>query len=173
GGAVSTTGGASFLGGLTMTGGALSGAGPIILDGVSSWTGGQMTGPGLTLALGTLTVSGSTGFLGRTIANQGRLIWNQPALIMENVGIINQAGTLEIQSNLEFAGGFLINQGSLVRSGPVGSVSLTGTTFTNSGHIQLRLGPTSDALGSHANVQLGGSLELVLQPGFDPPDGAQ
>ena len=71
-----------------------------MLDGVSSWTGGQISGSGLTVVVGTLTVSSEgSGALIRTISNQGRLIWNQPSLALaENSGIINHPnGTLEIQ----------------------------------------------------------------------------
>ena len=92
-----------------------------------------------------------------------------------SVSIINQANaTLEIQNNLPITGGFLNNQGLLLKTGTPGPLSLTGTTFTNSGQVRLRLGTTSDTIVSDGHVQLdGGSLELVLQPGFDPPEGAR
>jgi hypothetical protein len=178
GGAVTIGSSAALFGGLTMTGGTLDGRGTILLDGTSSWTGGQMTGSGLTIVNenGTLTVSSAApGVLTRSIGNQGRLVWNQPSLTMQNAGIINQANaTLEIQNNLPISGGFLNNLGLLLKTGSPGPLSLTGTAFTNSGQIQLRLGPTSDAIVSDGHVQLdAGSIELVLQPGFDPPEGAE
>jgi uncharacterized repeat protein (TIGR01451 family) len=184
GGALTIDNSASFLGGLSMVGGTLDGRGVVFIDGGSSWVGGQMRGSGLTIVgpTGNLGVqSNPPGVLNlnRSIANQGTLVFNQPSLTLQNAGIINQANaTLEIQNNMTISGGFLNNQGLLLKTGGQGALSLTGTTFTNSGQVRLRLGSTSvgtvsDTIVSDGHVQLdGGSLELVLQ-GFDPPEGAE
>ena len=61
--------------------------------------------------------------------------------------------------------------------GPIGPLTVTdaqGQVLENSGVIRLRLGPTgSDSLLFNRPVTPDGSLNLVLQPGFDPVDGAQ
>ncbi len=177
---------ALFDGGLTMAGGVLTGPGILALGGASSWTGGTFEGAGSLIVSedGHLAVNmpGVNLQLGRLLQNLGTITWNTAALTLNGHSIINHpSGVLEFLTNLTLnevgaGGGQFINAGTLTKTGPLGPITITadqGTVFSNFGAIRLRLGTTSDAIVSNRPVQLGGSLELVLEPGFDPPGGTE
>jgi uncharacterized repeat protein (TIGR01451 family) len=183
GGALSVTSSAGFAGGLTMTGGVLDGPGQILLQGASTWTGGTFRGAGELQNLGTLTVTMPSIdlLLERRIVNQGMLQWNTAGITLNGRNLHNFfGGILEFQSNLTIrevgaGGGRLINQGILRKSGPIGALTFAGdqgVVFSTFGVIQLRLGPANDVIVSNRMVELGGGLELLLEPGFDPAQGA-
>ena len=183
GGALSVSSSASFAGGLTLTGGVLDGPGLIFLQGTSTWTGGVFRGANDLHNQGTLTVSMPSADLRleRRIVNQGTMRWNTAAVTLNGRNLHNFfGGVLEFQSNLTVreigaGGGRLINHGILTKSGPIGVLTIDGdqgTVFTTSGLIRLRLGPQNDRILSNRTVELDGGLELVLEPGFDPEQGA-
>ena len=171
------------MGGLTITGGVVDGPGQIVLQGASTWTGGTFRGAGNLQNLGTLTVTmPSTDLrLERRIVNQGVLQWNTAAITLNGRNLHNFfGGILEFQSNLTIrevgaGGGRLINQGIITKSGPIGALTFTGdqgVVFSTFGVIRLRLGPQNDSIVSNRLVELGGGIELLLEPGFDPAQGA-
>ena len=90
-----------------------------------------------------------------------------------NGGQILNAGIFEIQDNLFVSNGTIVNTGTLLKSGPVGTLLLTGVQFTSAGTLQLRLGVASDGIVSDATGSLGGTLDLRLVPGFTPTNGQQ
>ena len=109
-------------GGLTMGSGQITGDGSVLLGSTSFWTGGQMTGIGaLGVNIGaTLTVDApaATGVLGRNVVNFGTVIWNQAALTLSGLSIVNNAGAVfEIQNNLPISNGTFTNLGRLFKSG--------------------------------------------------------
>ena len=185
GGAISVDGAVSLGGGLIMSGGSLASFGELTLGGASLWTGGNINGPGLmTVQTGaTLTVSspGVPGLLARGISNHGLLIWNQSQLsLLNGAQILNQpGGVFEVQSNLEIVNATsldpltLTNQGLMLKSGPGGAITLIGVAFSTTGTLLLRLGPVSDEIFSTEAGSLGGTLNVALQSGFVPTQGAQ
>ena len=177
---------ANFIGGLTMTGGVIDGPGTVALEGVSSWTGGTFSGPGLLLTAngGELTVSMPAVdlHLERAIENQGILRLNLGGLTLNGKNLINSVvGLVDFQTNLTVrevgaGGGRVINQGTLAKSGPFGALTFAGdqgTVLSTFGLVRLRLGPLNDSVVSTRPMELGGGLQLVLEPGFDPPDGTE
>jgi uncharacterized repeat protein (TIGR01451 family) len=176
GGNLTFDGPAVLSGGLTMSGGQFGGVGDLALGGASVWTGGPIVGTGgMTVQTGGslfVNTPGGFGVLGRSITNFGTLTWNQAGLAMNGGQILN-AGTFEIQDNLFVSNGTIVNTGTLLKSGPVGTLLLTGVQFTSAGTLQLRLGVASDGIVSDAAGSLGGTLDLRLVPGFTPTNGQQ
>ncbi len=178
GGTLTFDGPAELNGGLTQSGGSLGGAGNLTLDGTSLWTGGFVLGSGaMTVRNGaslTVNTPAANGLLFRSITNEGQLVWNQAGLVLnDGVQIVNQpSGVFEIQSNLVITGGGITNLGTLLKSGPAGTLLLSGTTFATSGTLQIRLGTVSDAIVSDRTGLLsGGTLDVRLSPGFTPTNG--
>ena len=183
GGALTVNSNATLVGGLTMTGGVIDGPGQIVLQGASTWTGGAFRGAGDLQNLGTLTVTmpASDLLLERRIFNHGLLQWNTAGITLNGRNLHNVfGGILDFQSNLTIrevgaGGGRLLNHGVLRKSGPIGALTFAGdqgVVFSTFGVIRLRLGPQNDSIVSNRLVELGGGLQLVLEPGFDPPQGA-
>jgi parallel beta-helix repeat protein len=177
---------ANFVGGLTMTGGVIDGPGTVAVEGASSWTGGTFSGTGVLINAnaGTLTVSMPTVdlHLERTLQNDGTLRVNTAGLTLNGRNLVNAFwGVIDFQSNLTVrevgsAGGRLINYGTLTKSGPVGALTFMGDqagVLSSFGVIKLRLGPANDSIVATGPVDIAGGLQLVLEPGFDPQDGAE
>ena len=179
GGTLDSDGPIVLNGGLTMGSGQITGDGTVLLGGTSTWTGGQMTGTGeIGVNIGaTLTVSSPAagGVLQRNLANFGTVTWNQASLTLGGLTIVNNdGGVFEIQNNLPISNGTFANFGRLFKSGPIGSLTLSGVEFVTTGVVDFRLAsPTSfDAIQSDGHVSLAGTLNILPQGGFVPGVGA-
>ena len=178
GGTLSSNGAMVLNGGLTMGSGQITGDGSVLLGSTSLWTGGQMTGIGaLGVNIGaTLTVDtpAATGVLGRNVVNFGTVIWNQAALTLSGLTIVNNVGAVfEIQNNLAISNGTFTNLGRLFKSGPTGPLTLTGVSFATAGALELRLASLAafDGIQSDGHMSLAGALNLLPQGGFVPGVG--
>jgi hypothetical protein len=86
---------------LVLTGGTISGAGDLVVNGPVSWTGGNMEGDGMTILNGNATISGdNTKSLTRTLINNGLVTFSEGTIRgdfllganFENRGILELSG---------------------------------------------------------------------------------
>ncbi|HEU4891732.1 MAG TPA: FG-GAP-like repeat-containing protein [Vicinamibacterales bacterium] len=169
---------------LAMAGGVMTGPGIIAITGPSSWTGGSFEGAG-SLLVGqgghlAITMPTTDLQLARLVQNVGTIAWNTASVTLNGHIIFNHPeGVIEFQANLALkevgaGAGRLVSTGTLMKTGPFGALTINGEQdpiFFSFGALRLRLGPSSDSIVSNQPVELDGSLNLVLEPGFDPPSG--
>ncbi|SFN29806.1 PEP-CTERM protein-sorting domain-containing protein [Nitrosospira briensis] len=140
---------------LSVSGGALRGAGDLAVSGLTTFTGGQIGGDGGdVIANGGLTISGAAektlgyfnGPVSSGIVNNGTATWTGAGnLDNQNSGrFTNSAnGNLNIQTDADFLNGTLVNQGTLTKS--VGAADGSDKTvisgvFENSGSVNVQQG---------------------------------
>ncbi len=134
---------------MTMTGGAITGAGNLVVNAGLTWTGGTMSGAGKTqiLPTGTLTVAPATNVtLARDLVNNGTLKWTGGSIRFVDAILTNLAGrTFNVQSG----GGTLVsvsgtntidNKGTLRRNGTSASASTLNVRLNNSGTVEAKQG---------------------------------
>ena len=119
----------STIAGLTMLGGVLGGAGDVTVTGSWTWSGGRLTGTGTTTIPSGVTVTvTSTGACatlvdgGRTLVNNGQLVFPGGSILCVGNALIRNAGTLTMQG--DGAGGWY--SAVLYGSGGAGQVVNTG-----------------------------------------------
>lgn len=189
GGGVSTgsftgsTAGALVFGGVayTIAGGVFTGIPGVTVAGAVTWTAGSLGGEGqLVVSPGaTLTISGGASkSLGRTLSNNGTLVWSGGTLQLNAATIINAAGatfTFSVTGGLSSVGDSAINNsGTLIKTGGLAaSFENAGVQFSNFGTLTLqggsltlqstRVSQVSGTVltGGVWNVLNGSSLNLV------------
>ena len=171
---------------LTLNGATFPGPGTVTLSGFLTatgdnafnnlnWTSGSLSGAGVTTipSTGVLSFSGtgSRTLSGRTLANQGAIVWTGTGSIngsTNNAVINNQAGGIfDAQDNASLTGGtgnVFNNFGLFKKSAGTGTTTI-GWTFNNSGTVQVQSGTLSlSAGGTHTgtfDVAAGATLSLT------------
>ena len=157
-GTLSLTAASQVDGGLTLSGGILTGAGDATINGTFAWTGGQMTGTGTTFANAGIAFSGAavkdtTG--GRVIETAGTTTWTGGSVRPGSGVVIRNSGTWDVQGDTSFVflGGFpaqFANQAGATLKKSAGAGTFTSAIpFTNAG--------TVSALSGTINLAGGGS----------------
>jgi hypothetical protein len=149
---------------LTLSSGALSGAGTVTVDGPLSWTGGSMTGPGTTVANAAVTINNATNVtlsLGHTFRNTLSTTWTGAGNIVLSDGstFTNLPNALfDIQGTGSIADGYFFgpssyfdNQGNLIKATGTGTTNVS-TYFSNSGIVDLETGTLSVTSGPLYNT---------------------
>jgi hypothetical protein len=165
----------------TMSGGVLSGAGNLNVQGTLTWTGGSMLGTGATTAASGLVINppvNSSVVLNRALNNAGVATFNQGGtayLSLQNMGVFNnlEGATFEIgegkqvnHSNSGAGPGPVFNNAGTVRKATgTGTLTLTaGVAFHNNGQVMVEAGTLRLAVsGNHAGaflVSSGATLEF-------------
>ncbi len=157
----------------------LTGTGTVRVLGLCLWTAGTMAGQGNTViapgALLMLRDLDSVGLSGRTLENQGTVLWSTAAILnVSNAVILNDAGalfSLQNPATINFAGGSLSrfdNAGTFLTSIFGGTTLFAGVAFNNSGTVQVQSGTLQLAGGGTntgvINVPAGTTLSLGPGP---------
>jgi hypothetical protein len=141
---------------LTMSGGTLAGTGIVTVADAFNWTGGTMSGIG-SLVVSASATAGISGPSAKTAAggwqfvNEGNLTHSGGNLNLSNGGAggatLDNRGTLTINDaadivwlNFTSQPVFVINSGTLIKSGAGTTTSISPTSFTNSGLLNVRGG---------------------------------
>jgi hypothetical protein len=168
------------IGGLSMAGGAITGAGTVTVDGPAVWTGGTMNGPGTLIAAGGLQLGDannhSESLFGRTLINTKTAVWafGNNLFQGDSSTFVNQAGaTLDFQSAgawqtdsttmLTNAGTLMVEAGSANTLEIDATVNSTGAVQVNSGTLYLNGGGNEAGSVSGAGaMQFGGGGSSVF-----------
>ena len=144
---------------VSLTGGTLTGAGDLTVNGLLTWSAGTMSGTGKTIADGGMLMSGPGSVVldGRTIDNSGTATWDPPSFFAGNGAVFNNTGLIDIIGDaggvLFAAGATLNNTGTLRKSGGAGTATLAlfvnntgaGTVEVQSGTLRFSNGGTTDS----------------------------
>jgi fibronectin-binding autotransporter adhesin len=159
---------------LNLSGGAVSGIGPLTVTETFNWTGGNREGPGLTVvppaAVLNLSGSGTKGFFFHTLENSGTINWDgagtwsgHSSPVLSNLvgGVINILGDAAMT---RFNNPAIIHNAGLIRkNGGTGTqmlnvaLSNTGTLEVNSGRLEI-----TDGFTNRHEVAVGAGGELVI-----------
>ena len=143
------------------SGGQLTGAGTVTVDGLLTWTGGTMSGSGTTLAKGGLQLGANDGnphfeaLDARTFQNAGFATAFSTDTFSQNASSIFQNlahGTLEVQNGVTWSGGGTLDnqyQGTVTVDAGAGTASFNGFT-TDEGDLEVKSGTVF--LGAGGNV---------------------
>jgi hypothetical protein len=168
---------------LLLSGGMLSGAASLTVDGTLSWTRGTITGSGALTVNGTLTIAVPGGCCGisatldgRMLTNNGNATWsrgNQFAL--RNNAVLANAGTLQILSDAaierpDTTEPMVVNSGTLRKSVGSGTATIE-THFVNTGNIEPISGTLSLTRFSTLGGTVAGTTTLLLPSGTHEFDG--
>jgi hypothetical protein len=122
---------------LTINGGAVAGAGNLILNAAGNWTSGTASGTGKIQILPgrSLTIGGDV-TLSRAVVNNGVLIWQSGNIAGDGGAILNLSDhAMYLRSPGSFtqtgAASSLTNQGLLVRDGTSDTTTTIAVTFNN------------------------------------------
>ena len=168
---------------LTMTSGALGGAGTLDVSGATTWNGGAMNGGGVTNASGGVNIGGNVDLGPRTLTLGSASTWTAGFFFHRNGAVIQNNGSFDIQAGVtsSFQGGAassFTNSGTVFRSGSGtatldfpfsnnGSVSLTGGALNFTASFLQTGGGTNLSGGS-----LGGGITFNFNGGFLTGQGA-
>jgi hypothetical protein len=154
------------LAGLTLTGGTLTGAGDVAVNGLLTWLGGTMSGVGSTDANGGMAISGNNKTLDtRTLNNAGNATWTGTGVIAFNNGALwnNLAGAvLDLQTTAGASGsGTFDNQGTVQKLTGTGTAGL-GVLFINEGSVDIEAGrlTVSNGFTNTGSVTIGPGATL-------------
>ena len=130
---------------VTLSGGTLTGTGPVHIGGVFQWSSGTISGSDTLTVDSVLTISSNSAkeLSGRVLVNRGSASWSGNGVLgfRNNAVLLNQTGaSLDIQNANEMDyftpnGGRFINRGTLTRSSASGSTSSFDINFYNYGTI--------------------------------------
>lgn len=143
---------------IQLRGGAVLGAGTLVVADRLDWSGGRMVGPGITeIAAGaavnvTSGVSDAPRLSGRRLDNAGTVNWLARSAAADSGAIVNNltSGVFQIVTNAVLAGAWTFNNaGTFRRSGAAGGVTLGGV-FNNSNVVEVLSGSlTLNGGGDH------------------------
>lgn len=170
-----TNAGNTVLTNVILNGGTINGSGQLYTEGYFNWINGTITGIAMTVdPTSTLTLS-NNGTMGSNLYLQGTMEWEQPVF----TGFTFNSGTeIDIEKGglFDFEGNYgniptLINDGTLIlgSNGPL----MVGTFEQGSdGTLQENIGANSSGMLSvTGSATLGGTLDVNLQNGYQPPSG--
>ena len=158
---------------LNLTGGTLGGSDTVTVSGLMTWNNnGALSGSGAVNANGGLTINGTVSITGRTLNNAGIATWSAGVITAGNGSVINNLAGATVEAtvvddlfgrSLEGTGTFN-NGGTLRKAGGTGATTV-GSTFNNSGSVQVETG-TLRLAGSGAHTgsfvpSAGATLALV------------
>ncbi|MEW6304194.1 MAG: hypothetical protein AB1705_12025 [Verrucomicrobiota bacterium] len=159
---------------LNLSGGEVSGVGPLNIAGTFNWTGGVREGPGLTVippgAVLNLSGSASKGFYYHTLENSGTINWDGtgawsghsgPVLSNLASGVINMSSDA---SMTRFNNAVIIHNAGLIRkTGGTGTKTMT-VTFSNTGTLEVNSGKLLIDYGftNRNQVNVAADCELVI-----------
>jgi hypothetical protein len=159
---------------LTLSGGSLTGLGPVTVTGVMNWTGGTLSGIGTTTVAASAVLNLRGGTLdGYTLNNAGRVVWTQGTFSFSHGAVFNNlaTGTFEARTASSLGGsttviGTFNNAGAFLESLSSGQTSVdivfnnTGSVEVQAGVLQLGDGRSSGAFA----VDRGATLTFAFGP---------
>lgn len=158
----------TVLGAFDHTGGTVTGAGPLTVEGLFNWAAGTQSGGGETTAKGGLDMlsAGDNNLVGRTLTVHGTTTYLGD-LRAQDGAVINNHGTFDIQNDedLTFTGGAaptFNNFGTLMKSGGTAESEIE-LDFNNAGTVSVASGMLT--LGESSNSASGEGVFTALAPG--------
>ncbi|HYI08856.1 MAG TPA: Ig-like domain-containing protein [Thermoanaerobaculia bacterium] len=151
---------------LNLSAGSLGGGGALTISSTFDWTGGTIGGSGpLIIDPGAaLNIGGSADkfFVGKTVNNNGTLLWTQGRILFQNSSVVNNnaAGLFDIRSDSTITstsgGGTINNAGTLRKQVAAGTTTIVQfITLANTGVIDVLTGvltTLSASLGTGTNI---------------------
>ena len=124
--------------------------GNFTIAGTMNWTQGQVGGNMTIAPDGLVNVFGSQDktLFGAVLNNAGMFLWSSPCRIRVSSGTIVtnlESGVFDIQSDSTMWHDFgaqpkIVNQGTVSKSGGIGTSTLSGIPFANSGRVEVEIG---------------------------------
>ncbi|MGO9922926.1 MAG: beta strand repeat-containing protein, partial [Isosphaeraceae bacterium] len=168
---------------LNQSSGDLGGSGTLTVAKMTTWTGGTMSGPGITQALGGLSLgaSGDTSdheaLAGRMLINAGAGVWYGPDTLNqeEDSTFLNYSGatlqivgggTLDDDSSVNDSSGTFENNGAIIVADG-SATTLVQTYFINSGTVEVASGTLQLGAGGACPWNA-----LAVKAGFTVDSGA-
>ncbi len=158
----------------SMSGGTISGAGTLTVNGPLTWSGGTMNGVGTLNATGGANLSGGTKFLGdnRVVNLGGISTWSAgnfdfqtaPSLVNTMGGELTTNFDGSMNRNQFSGGGSFTNAGTFTKSGGTGTTNI-GVSFSNTGTVNVNTGTLATNNGASPYNQSGPDSFTILESG--------
>ncbi len=167
---------------LEVSGGVLAGSGAVTVNTLFNWSGGKISGAGSLLLNGSTQISGGGAkeLDGRALANAGSAAWSGTGniLLQNGAALLNQAGAvLDIRNDAWIdstagGGGTFSNMGSILKTAGTGA-AVIDVPFTHQGTLNvssgiLRITRNSSCSG---NIQTAANSEVQFSLGAHVFDG--